>query len=282
MTDQPLKIGFIGLGIMGAPMAGHLAAAGHRLTLLDEEIEKNLRSVQLRNGVPPSAKLSPDFTVEMETGTGKTYVYLKTAFELNRNYGFTKFVIVVPSVAIKEGVNKTLQITREHFETLYPGAKGYEFFQYDSGNLSKVRNFATSQNVQIMVITVGAINKFGDEQEAALEEADEALRREKSKNVMYRASEKTGGEKPIDLVRASGVARSMNFVSNIAALTVFIISGQVDYIVGLAMGLSVMVGAFFGARTAISGGSKFIRPVFITVVLALTVRLAWQHWFGQA
>ena len=87
---------------------------------------------------------------------------------------------------------------------------------------------------------------------------------------------------PIDLVRASGVARSMNFVSNIAALTVFIISGQVDYIVGLCMGLSVMVGAFFGARTAISGGSKFIRPVFITVVLALTVRLAWQHWFGQA
>ncbi|WP_236235458.1 TSUP family transporter [Pseudomonas faucium] len=87
---------------------------------------------------------------------------------------------------------------------------------------------------------------------------------------------------PIDLVRASGVARSMNFVSNIAALTVFVISGQVDYIVGLCMGLSVMVGAFFGARTAISGGSKFIRPVFITVVLALTVRLAWQHWFGQS
>jgi len=87
---------------------------------------------------------------------------------------------------------------------------------------------------------------------------------------------------PVDLVRASGVARSMNFVSNAAALSVFVFSGQVDWIVGLAMGLSVMGGAFFGARTAISGGSKFIRPVFITVVLALTVRLAWQHWFGQA
>jgi type III restriction enzyme len=157
--------------------------------------------VQLRNGLPPTTKLSPDFTVEMETGTGKTYVYLRTVFELNRRYGFTKFVIVVPSVAIKEGVNKTLQITREHFEALYPGAKGYEFFQYDSAKLGQVRNFATSPNIQIMVITVGAINKFGDEQEAAAEEADEALRREKSKNVMYRASEKTGGEKPIDLVR---------------------------------------------------------------------------------
>jgi len=176
---------------------------GNRRMLLDDEIEENLRNVQLRNGLPPSKTSTLDLTVEMETGTGKTYVYLRTIFELNRNYGFTKFVIVVPSVAIKEGVNKTLQITREHFETLYPSAKGYEFFQYDSGNLSKVRNFATSPNVQIMVITVGAINKFGDEQEAALEEADEALRREKSKNVMYRASEKTGGEKPIDLVRAT-------------------------------------------------------------------------------
>ncbi|NVZ26434.1 TSUP family transporter [Pseudomonas gingeri] len=87
---------------------------------------------------------------------------------------------------------------------------------------------------------------------------------------------------PIDLVKASGVARSMNFVSNIAALSVFVFSGQVDWIIGLSMGLSVMAGAFFGARTAISGGAKFIRPVFITVVLGLTVRLAWQHWFSVA
>lgn len=190
-------------GALEGMLATEQGGIGNRLTLLDTEIEDNLRAVQLRNGLPPTTKLSPDFTVEMETGTGKTYVYLKTAFELNQRYGFTKFVIVVPSVAIKEGVNKTLQITRDHFETLYPSAKGYEFFQYDSGKLGQVRNFATSPNVQIMVITVGAINKFGDEQEAAAEEADEALRREKSKNVMYRASEKTGGEKPIDLVRAT-------------------------------------------------------------------------------
>ncbi|MGC4394115.1 type III restriction-modification system endonuclease [Hydrogenophaga sp. T2] len=188
-------------GALEGMLATEQGGIGNRLTLLDDEIEANLREVQLRNGLPPTTKLSPDFTVEMETGTGKTYVYLRTVFELNRRYGFTKFVVVVPSVAIKEGVNKTLQITREHFEALYPGAKGYEFFQYDSAKLGQVRNFATSPNIQIMVITVGAINKFGDEQEAAAEEADEALRREKSKNVMYRASEKTGGEKPIDLVR---------------------------------------------------------------------------------
>ncbi|ANB78080.1 restriction endonuclease subunit R (plasmid) [Paraburkholderia phytofirmans OLGA172] len=176
---------------------------GNRLTLLDDEVDANLKAIQLRNGLPPSAKLSGDFTVEMETGTGKTYVYLRSIFELNKRYGFTKFVIVVPSVAIKEGVNKTLEITREHFEALYPSAKGYEFFQYDSAKLGQVRNFATSPNVQIMVITVSSINKFGDEEEAAAEESDESRRREKTKNVMYRASEKTGGEKPIDLVRAT-------------------------------------------------------------------------------
>ena len=84
---------------------------GNRLTLLDDEILENLKDIQLRNGLPPSETLdSGDFTVEMETGTGKTYVYLRTVFELNKRYGFTKFVIVVPSVAIKEGVYKSLHL----------------------------------------------------------------------------------------------------------------------------------------------------------------------------
>ncbi|MAM70162.1 MAG: restriction endonuclease subunit R [Gammaproteobacteria bacterium] len=158
---------------------------GNRLLLVDEEIEENLRKTQLTNGLRPSEKLaSGDFTVEMETGTGKTYVYLRTIFELNKNYGFTKFVIVVPSVAIKEGTYKTLQITQEHFEGLYPKAKGYEYFLYDSKKLGQVRNFATSSNIQIMVTTVGAINK-------------------KDVNNLYKENENTGGEKPIDLVRAT-------------------------------------------------------------------------------
>ena len=158
---------------------------GNRLKLLDDEIQKNLNAVQLRHGLRPSESLaSGDFTVEMETGTGKTYVYLRTIFELHKRYGFTKYVIVVPSVAIKEGTIKTLQITRDHFESLYPGSKGYEFFQYDSSKLGQVRNFATSPHVQIMVVTVGAINK-------------------KDVNNLYKESEKTGGEKPIDLVRAT-------------------------------------------------------------------------------
>ena len=157
---------------------------GNRLTLLDDEIVSNLNEIQLRNGLPPSASLaSGDFTVEMETGTGKTYVYLRTIFELNKRFGFTKFVIVVPSVAIKEGVYKTLQITEEHFKGLYSG-QPFDYFLYDSSKLGQVRNFATSPTIQIMVVTVGAINK-------------------KDVNNLYKDSEKTGGEAPIDLIRAT-------------------------------------------------------------------------------
>ncbi len=157
---------------------------GNRLTLLDDELHKNLADIQLRNGLPPSSTLvSGDFTVEMETGTGKTYVYLRSIFELNKRYGFTKFVIVVPSVAIKEGVYKSLQITEEHFKGLYAGVP-FEYFLYDSSKLGQVRNFATSSNIQIMVVTVGAINK-------------------KDINNLYKDSEKTGGEKPIELIKAT-------------------------------------------------------------------------------
>lgn len=87
---------------------------------------------------------------------------------------------------------------------------------------------------------------------------------------------------PLDLIRASGVARTMNFVSNATALAVFIAFGQVAWVTGLSMGAALMIGAFLGARTAIRGGSRFIRPVFILVVLALTARLVWLHWFGTA
>lgn len=166
------------------PFAAGDLGVGNRLTLVDDEIQKNLANVQLRNGLPASGTLaSGDFTVEMETGTGKTYVYLRTIFELNKRYGFTKFVVVVPSIAIKEGVYKSLQITESHFRGLY-AAVPFDYFLYDSTKLGQVRNFAASPNIQIMVVTVGAINK-------------------KDVNNLYKDSEKTGGEKPIDLIKAT-------------------------------------------------------------------------------
>jgi len=85
---------------------------------------------------------------------------------------------------------------------------------------------------------------------------------------------------PLDLLKASGVARSMNFVSNGVALAVFIVGGQVAWALGIGMGLALMAGAYLGARTAIQGGSRFIRPIFISVVLIMSLRLAWQNWFG--
>jgi type III restriction enzyme len=174
---------------------------GNRVTLLDDEILANLQAVQLRHGLKPDTALNTgDFTVEMETGTGKTYSYLRTIFELNQRYGFTKFIIVVPSVAIKEGVFKSLKMTEAHFKSLYANTP-YRYFLYDSSVLSDVRTFAQSGTIEIMVMTVQAINKSGDEADADAEAKDAVKAKEKSKNVIYRASEKTSGEKPIDLIR---------------------------------------------------------------------------------
>jgi type III restriction enzyme len=157
---------------------------GNKLSLLDDQIHANLVEIQTRNGLKPDDRLrSGDFTVEMETGTGKTYVYLRTILELNRRYQFNKYVIVVPSVAIKEGVVKSLEMTKDHFSGLYANTP-YDFFPYDSSKLGQVRNFATSSNIQIMIATVGAINK-------------------KDVNNLYKDSEKTGGVKPIDLIRST-------------------------------------------------------------------------------
>jgi type III restriction enzyme len=153
-------------------------------SVYNEVILEDLLKVQLRHGLKPSQELkNRDFTVEMETGTGKTYVYLRTIFELNQRCGFTKFVIVVPSVAIKEGVYHSIQAMEEHFRALYSGVP-FDYFLYDSAKPGPVRNFATSSNIQIMVVTVGAINK-------------------KEVNNLYKDSEKMGGEKPIDLIKST-------------------------------------------------------------------------------
>lgn len=174
-------------------------AVGNILELSDEEIAKNVREIQLRNDVLDSPiksandaqdgfaknKNSRDeiprqvrndiemgdsrnFSVEMETGTGKTYVYLRTIHELSRKYGWKKFIIVVPSVAIREGVLKNLKITREHFANLYDNAPT-DFYMWDAKKRGQARQFATANTLQIMVITIDSfakdsniMNKRGD------------------------------------------------------------------------------------------------------------------------
>ncbi len=165
---------------------------GNRLELDEEEILKNLQEVQLRNGLPQTKTLKAgnyDFDVEMETGTGKTYVYLRTILELHKNYGFSKFIIVVPSIAIKEGVYKSLQITEEHLKGLYDNTI-YNYFIYDSGNLEQVRSFAVSNNIEIMIINIDAFRRsFSDPT------------KESKANIIHRTNDRLNGMKPIELIQ---------------------------------------------------------------------------------
>lgn len=136
---------------------------GNNIIISEDSVYNNLISIQEQNDLDPISKEDfikngMNFSVEMETGTGKTYVYLRTIFELNQKYGFKKFIIVVPSVAIREGTLKNLHITRDHFLALYNNVE-FEFFVYDSKKPGKTAQFARSNQLQVMVINIDAFNK---------------------------------------------------------------------------------------------------------------------------
>jgi type III restriction enzyme len=134
----------------------------NELSISKEQLLKNLQLIQKENKLEVDKELgSLDFSIEMETGTGKTYVYLKTIYELHKIYGFKKFIIVVPSVAIREGVLATLKLTVEHFEHLYDRTP-IKTFVYDSGKLGNVRNFASNDQLQVMIINIDSFNKEGN------------------------------------------------------------------------------------------------------------------------
>ncbi|MDO8532950.1 MAG: DEAD/DEAH box helicase family protein [Dehalococcoidia bacterium] len=175
------------------------AAVANRLDLDEGALLANLQSVQEQNGVAqdpalqcieetietaagPKAVRFPNFSIEMETGTGKTYVYLRTVLDLNGRYGLRKFIVVVPSVAIREGVLKTLAITEKHLKELY-GNPPYRYYIYDSENLSLVRQFALSDGIEIMVMTIDSFNK--------------------ASNVIRQTTDRLQGETPIHLVQAA-------------------------------------------------------------------------------
>jgi len=153
--------------------------------LIDESrILENVRTVQARNGIPRTDELDGmNFSVEMETGTGKTYVYLRTLHELRQRYGFTKFVIVVPSVAVREGVLKNIEVTRDHFDDLY-GHVPVDAWIYDSKEVSRLRQFATADQLQILIINIDAFNK-----------PDIA--------VIHRENDRLSGRRPIEFVQST-------------------------------------------------------------------------------
>lgn len=140
-----------------AGLFNEIGAVGNNLLLDEDSILENVQHIQNENGIDPITKLDGmNFSIEMETGTGKTYVYLRTAFELAQKYNFRKFIIIVPSIAIKEGVKSSIDSMREHFRDIYPNLP-FDTNIYDGKSPEVVQSFATSTNMQFMIMTIDAI-----------------------------------------------------------------------------------------------------------------------------
>lgn len=181
-----------------------IGAVGNSLVLDREVILANLQRVQDRNGLEVATKLyddALDFDIEMETGTGKTYVYLRTIFELAQKYSFTKFIILVPSVAIREGVNTSIRLMRGHFENLYK-QHGITFDAsiYSGKTAEEVQSFATSTNVQILIMTI------------------DSIRGNANTRIIHQTRDKLNGLKPIDYLKATRPVVIMDEPQNMESL----------------------------------------------------------------
>lgn len=164
----------------------------HRLELDKQTILRNIRSIQNLYDIVPSETLSKgvapvNLDIEMETGTGKTYVYIKTMFELNKQYGWSKFIVVVPSIAIREGVAKSFTMLEEHFMELY--AKKARWFVYDSNNLQQLDSFSSDSGLCVMIINTQAFA-------ASMKEGG----RSKESRIIYSKRDEFGSRRPIDVI----------------------------------------------------------------------------------
>lgn len=165
------------------------------LELSDEQLLHNIQKLQSENNIKQSDSLSRELgrcslDIEMETGTGKTYVYIKTMFELNKRYGWSKFIVVVPSIAIREGVKKSFEITTDHFMEHY--GKKARFFIYNSKNLNQLDNFSQSAGINVMIINTQAFA-------SSLKEDG----RSKEARIIYSKRDEFGSRRPIDVIKAN-------------------------------------------------------------------------------
>lgn len=163
--------------------------------LTDEQLLKNIHNIQTKNNIKLSSNLVKDLGVcsldiEMETGTGKTYVYIKTMFELNKKYGWSKFIVVVPSIAIREGVKKTFEQTVDHFMEHY--GKKARFFVYNSSNLNQLDNFSSSSGINVMIINTQAFA-------SSLKEDGKS----KEARIIYSKRDEFASRRPIDVIKAN-------------------------------------------------------------------------------
>lgn len=165
------------------------------LLLNNEQLLNNIRSIQSQNNIKLSTELVKgigqcSLDIEMETGTGKTYVYIKTMFELNKKYGWSKFIVVVPSIAIREGVNKTFEMTVDHFMEHY--GKKARFFIYNSSNLNQLDSFSSNSGINVMIINTQAFA-------SSLKEDG----RSKEARIIYSKRDEFGSRRPIDVIKAN-------------------------------------------------------------------------------
>lgn len=163
--------------------------------LSDEQLLSNIQALQRQNNIKLSNSLVKDLgrcslDIEMETGTGKTYAYIKTMFELNKKYGWSKFIVVVPSIAIREGVKKSFEITADHFMEHY--GKKARFFIYNSSNLNQLDNFSSSSGINVMIINTQAFA-------SSLKEDG----RSKEARIIYSKRDEFGSRRPIDVIKAN-------------------------------------------------------------------------------
>lgn len=182
--------------------AQEVGAIGNMLVLDNATVLANLQTVQDRNGLEVRDALAEDaldFDIEMETGTGKTYVYLRTIFELARRYSFGKFIILVPSVAIREGVNTSIRLMHEHFRGLYP-SHPFDASVYSGDRAEEVQAFATATSVQIMVMTI------------------DAVRGDKNTRIIHQQRDKLNGLRPIDYLKATRPVVIMDEPQNMESL----------------------------------------------------------------
>ena len=166
------------------------------IALSSDSLCDNVRSIQMAQGLKPIEQLQGEgltLTIEMETGTGKTYTYIKTMFELNRLYGWSKFIIVVPSIAIREGVFKSFESMAEHFATEY--GKRMQYFVYDSKQLSKIDGFAQDNGIHVMVINTQAFNASLNE-----EKNQEGRKGDAAARIIFSRRDEFGSRRPIDIL----------------------------------------------------------------------------------
>ena len=221
MVRQKAQISVFDAGMVASSEDDGVGFANARIELTPQQLLENIKNIQTLANIRESQTLSHkfgavDLDVEMETGTGKTYVYIKTMFELNKRYGFSKFIVVVPSIAIREGVRKSFEMTQDHFMDTY--GKKARFFIYNSKRLNEIEQFSSTNAINVMIINIQAFNARGADARRIYEELDEFQSRKPidviARNrpiIILDEPQKMGGEATQESLQRFNPLFSMNF-----------------------------------------------------------------------